>query len=95
MKNTGILAAVALLAVSACGPQVPSAAVAGSGIISSYRNGSEAVVLYQESSTSEYQLNAEAESMCGAVGKTAGPRSDQPSNSKIPGVDAKAVFVCY
>ncbi len=95
MKYLISFALLALLA-NCGGPRVSAADVADSGVIGSWREENAVSIVYQKSSTSDQMLYAEATSACKAIGKTPGPRSEEPLHSagKIPGVDGKVIYQC-
>ncbi len=97
-KISAISSAFALVILASCGPNVPAEAVENSGIVATSRTGQNVTLLYQKSSTSDYQLQSEANRMCakGGYSSAGNPRKGTPSREKgIPGVDAKIIYQCY
>ncbi len=86
-----------LMLISSCtGVHVPQAAVANSGVIGSWREGSSVSIVYQKSSTTDQMLLSEATTACRAIGKRPGSRADAKLNGagNIPGVDGKVIYQC-
>lgn len=99
MERFGIFSLAGLLALSACtspARQQANIEAGGAGIIASYAAGNEVTLLYQNSTTTSSELQAEANRVCAKSGKTArNPRNADATQAKrIPGVDSKIIFQC-
>ncbi len=96
MKKISSCLILTALILSACGPNVPAAAVANSGIIATWREDRQVTILYQKSSTSQIQLRTEANGVCAKNGWKAGPSKEVSVKGAkgIPGVDGRVVFQC-
>ncbi len=90
------LVSASLLACSGANSPAARQATQNAGITASYRAGSDVILLYQESSTTQNMLQAEANRVCAKGGKRAGaPREMSVGGARnIPGVDAKMTYSC-